>query len=680
MPGNDHLIDFSARAWPAGWEVSGNAFGGGPTQTMNWTGMGFDTDTLDVWNMIAGFDGSRLLHSGLRPAEDYRCHADCRSMHPGCAIPEPVEEQTGRLLSPPFRIDKRFINLRIGGSYSPLHACVNLHVDEQVVRSSTGANTGYLRWQTWDVGKWRGRSARIEILDADPRGHISVSSIAASDTPGTEPQSIFFQPQKLDRMQDVWLVYHEDTYYLYHEDTYYLYWLVGTQYRQRFGVRAGRPPRLYGIALCTSRDGIRWNEAGIVIKLARDAQWMGSGAVWKRSDFDESGVFVMNFSEWRGPTGDLGQQTIFFAESTDLVHWTRLSDDLEFVPDERWYFRNKGNGSRWDCIFPVQRDSGGYYGYFTGTPKPHGTSARALAESADGVHWRALPPVAAPLPGEVGGCAKIGDRYYMIATGLCMVADNPTGPFETQAKNGRPLSPDSSGYSPSESHGRLMHGAGFPRFFVSPFGVLICMHLSDQDATDHEKQRSQNRFGLLLSTEVDAEGTLRAKWFANNDQLEATPVRNLSASASGSPRWLHGIDALAEGSIIEGEVTLATGAPANQPPALLILYGPDVGAGSGGLALRVGLQVAGRCALDIVARVDGTVVQPLYAVDHELELAGTVQFRLVVQSRIVSLYLDDYYISLLRVAEPVARVGLEGGGFPADRVRAWKAPIYYHGD
>ena len=223
MPGNDHLIDFSARAWPAGWEVSGNAFGGGPTQTMNWTGMGFDTDTLDVWNMIAGFDGSRLLHSGLRPAEDYRCHADCRSMHPGCAIPEPVEEQTGRLLSPPFRIDKRFINLRIGGSYSPLHACVNLHVDEQVVRSSTGADTEYLRWQTWDVGKWRGRSARIEILDADPRGHISVSRITASDTPGTEPQSIFFQPQKLDRMQDVRLVYHEDTYYLY--------WLVGTEYR-----------------------------------------------------------------------------------------------------------------------------------------------------------------------------------------------------------------------------------------------------------------------------------------------------------------------------------------------------------------------------------------------------------------------------------------------------------------
>ena len=40
--------------------------------------------------------------------------------------------------------------------------------------------------------------------------------------------------------------------------------------------------------------------------------------------------------------------------------------------------------------FRVQRDSGGYYGYFTGTPKPHGTNARALAESDDGVHWRGL--------------------------------------------------------------------------------------------------------------------------------------------------------------------------------------------------------------------------------------------------------------------------------------------------
>ena len=80
-----------------------------------------------------------------------------------------------------------------------------------------------------------------------------------------------------------------------------------------------------------------------------------------------------------------------------------------------------------------------------------------------------------------------------------------------------------------------MHGAGFPRFVVSPFGVLICMHLSDQDATDHENQRSQNRFGLLLSTEVDAEGTHRAKWFANDDQLKATPLRNLSVSPAHPP-------------------------------------------------------------------------------------------------------------------------------------------------
>ena len=281
------------------------------------------------------------------------------------------------------------------------------------------------------MGKWRGRSARIEILDADPRGHISVSRITASDTPGTEPQSIFFQPQKLDRMQDVWLVYHEDTYYLY--------WLVGTQYRQRFGVRDGPPPRLYGIALCTPRDGIRWNEAGIVIKLAPDAQWMGSGAVWKRSDFDDSGVFVMNFSEWRGPTGDLGQQTIFFAESTDLMRWTRLSDDLEFVPDERWYFRNKGNGSRWDCIFP----RAARFGRLLRVLHRYAKAARYQRPGAGRERRRralaGLAPVAAPLPGEVGGCARIGDRYYMIATGLCMVADNPTGPFDTKPRMAGPF-------------------------------------------------------------------------------------------------------------------------------------------------------------------------------------------------------------------------------------------------
>ena len=46
---------------------------------------------------------------------------------------------------------------------------------------------------------------------------------------------------------------------------------------------------------------------------------MGTGSTWRSPDFAQDGKFYLNFSEWRGP-----RQTIFFAESQDLLSWTRL--------------------------------------------------------------------------------------------------------------------------------------------------------------------------------------------------------------------------------------------------------------------------------------------------------------------------------------------------------------------
>lgn len=132
-----------------------------------------------------------------------------------------------------------------------------------------------------------------------------------------------------------------DTWVYFHDETFYLYYLWGPF------------AKWSGIGLAISSDGVEWRDQGKIINAAADVLWLGSGAVWRSGD-----KFVMNFSEWRGPSTWEGRQTIFFAVSADLVCWERMDASHEFRPDERWY----DPAGRWDNIWPVRRLDGGYDG------------------------------------------------------------------------------------------------------------------------------------------------------------------------------------------------------------------------------------------------------------------------------------------------------------------------------
>ena len=93
--------------------------------------------------------------------------------------------------------------------------------------------------------------------------------------------------------------------------------------------------------------------------------YLGTGAVWKSPDFDNSGRFICNYSEWRVEEDGRQTQNILFAWSDDLMNWTKFGDDHIFRVDTRYYEQH----GRWDCIFPLPRPQGGYYGYWTATPK-----------------------------------------------------------------------------------------------------------------------------------------------------------------------------------------------------------------------------------------------------------------------------------------------------------------------
>jgi len=90
---------------------------------------------------------------------------------------------TGTLVSPAFEVGKRFVHLLVGGGPEAGRTCVDLVVDGKAVQSATGLQTERLRWVSWDVSAWKGKTATIRIVDdaTGPWGHILADQITLSD-------------------------------------------------------------------------------------------------------------------------------------------------------------------------------------------------------------------------------------------------------------------------------------------------------------------------------------------------------------------------------------------------------------------------------------------------------------------------------------------------------------------
>lgn len=147
------LADFEGKDY-AGWQVTGEAFGRGPAH-----------GTLPGQMPVTGFLGAGLVNS---------FHADA-----------PAE---GRLLSPEFKIERKYICFLIGGGKHPERTCFNLLVGRRIARSATGTNdrpggTERLMWRVWEVSDLTGQTARLEIVDHSTRpwGHITVDHILLTD-------------------------------------------------------------------------------------------------------------------------------------------------------------------------------------------------------------------------------------------------------------------------------------------------------------------------------------------------------------------------------------------------------------------------------------------------------------------------------------------------------------------
>ena len=151
------------------WVVTGTAFGGAPVEAAK----------MPAYQGEVGAKGKRLVNS----------HASAS----GSGVTD-KDAATGRLTSPRFTIERNYITFLIGGGDHKGRTCMNLLVDEKVVRSATGAANNRLKPMSWDVRQWAGRPGQLVIVDDDsgPWGNIGVDDIVFSDRP-REPVGPFVE-------------------------------------------------------------------------------------------------------------------------------------------------------------------------------------------------------------------------------------------------------------------------------------------------------------------------------------------------------------------------------------------------------------------------------------------------------------------------------------------------------
>ncbi len=157
--GSDEIVfeDFETPGY-IGWTVKGVAFGAGPRSQGN----------LPDRQGNVGARGKGFVNS-----HSFITRGKVKS----------GDQYTGTMLSSVFKIDRRFINLLVGGGAHKGGTCVELMVKGKAVASVTGPEANQMRPQSIDAAAWKGAMGRIRIVDSVKGGwgNIGVDHIVFSN-------------------------------------------------------------------------------------------------------------------------------------------------------------------------------------------------------------------------------------------------------------------------------------------------------------------------------------------------------------------------------------------------------------------------------------------------------------------------------------------------------------------
>lgn len=154
----DIILEDWHQATYAGWQVEGTAFGKGPIQK----------SAMPSYQGDVGGDTERVVNShATAPAEGVGDRDDA----------------TGRLISRPFKLERRYITFWIGGGNHKGTTCLNLVQDGKVVQSATGQNQNQMALAYFDVQTLVGQEAHFEIVDEQKGGwgNVGVGRITFTD-------------------------------------------------------------------------------------------------------------------------------------------------------------------------------------------------------------------------------------------------------------------------------------------------------------------------------------------------------------------------------------------------------------------------------------------------------------------------------------------------------------------
>ncbi|MDP7134581.1 MAG: 2,6-beta-D-fructofuranosidase, partial [Planctomycetota bacterium] len=207
------IADFEGNTY-GDWKTEGEAFGKGPAK-----------GTLPRQMRVTGFKGKGLVNSFLRG-----------------------DGTTGKLTSPPIKIERKYLTFLVGGGGHRGKTCMNLLVDGKVVHTITGANTRpggseELMPAFWDVSALAGKDVTLQIVDAATGGwgHVNVDHIVQSDTKPKAPA----------------LALREKTITV--ENKYLVFPIQNGRGRGRLELYIGdQKVRQYGLNLATSEESTDW--------------------------------------------------------------------------------------------------------------------------------------------------------------------------------------------------------------------------------------------------------------------------------------------------------------------------------------------------------------------------------------------------------------------------------------